>query len=164
MPGIPLEQPRAGNNRTSDNKGVSSYLFEKAALTDPKAAPGFVAAFSQSSVGDTSPNVLGAWCDDGTGTQCTFDKSTCGGTSQACHGRGKSNSEIFESSFLSEVFQTTSSVISKSAYQRFFGNVRRDHLDQICLRFFFPLVFLTIRSNSNLKLAAVFLDSSKNFV
>ena len=71
-------------------------MFEKAALTDPKAAPGFVAAFSQSSVGDTSPNVLGAWCDDGTGTQCTFDKSTCGGTSQACHGRGKSNSEIFE--------------------------------------------------------------------
>ncbi|KAH7317703.1 neutral/alkaline nonlysosomal ceramidase-like protein [Rhexocercosporidium sp. MPI-PUGE-AT-0058] len=73
---------------TGDNKGLSSYLFEKAALTDPKAAPGFVAAFSQSSVGDTTPNVLGAWCDDGTGTQCTFEKSTCGGTSQACHGRG----------------------------------------------------------------------------
>ncbi|RAL63284.1 hypothetical protein DID88_004360 [Monilinia fructigena] len=45
--------------------GVAAYLFEKAALTDPKAAPGFVAGFSQSSVGDTTPNVLGAWCDDG---------------------------------------------------------------------------------------------------
>ncbi|CZS98142.1 related to ceramidase [Rhynchosporium agropyri] len=73
---------------TGDNKGLSSYLFEKAALNDPSAAPGFVAAFSQSSVGDTTPNVLGAWCDDGSGTQCTFEKSTCGGTSQACHGRG----------------------------------------------------------------------------
>jgi neutral ceramidase len=57
-------------------------------LKDASAAPGFVAAFSQSSVGDTTPNVLGAWCDDGSGTQCTLDKSTCGGTSQACHGRG----------------------------------------------------------------------------
>ncbi|KAG9228218.1 neutral/alkaline nonlysosomal ceramidase-like protein [Amylocarpus encephaloides] len=71
-----------------DNKGVSSYLFEKAMLNDASAAPGFVAAFSQSSVGDTSPNVLGAWCDDGTGTMCTLENSTCGGTSQACHGRG----------------------------------------------------------------------------
>lgn len=59
--------------------------------TDKTAAPGFVAAFSQSSVGDTTPNVLGAWCDDGTGVQCTFEKSLCGpapGTADACHGRG----------------------------------------------------------------------------
>ncbi|EPE24469.1 hypothetical protein GLAREA_08321 [Glarea lozoyensis ATCC 20868] len=73
---------------SGDNKGVSSYLFEKAMLSDTSAAPGFVAAFSQSSVGDTTPNVLGAWCDDGSGKQCTLDKSTCNGTSQACHGRG----------------------------------------------------------------------------
>jgi neutral ceramidase len=73
---------------SGDNKGVSSYLFEKAMLSDSSAAPGFVAAFSQSSVGDTSPNVLGAWCDDGSSKQCTLDKSTCNGTSQACHGRG----------------------------------------------------------------------------
>lgn len=56
--------------------------------TDASAAPGFVAAFSQSSVGDTSPNVLGAWCDDGSGEQCTFEQSTCGGTTENCHGRG----------------------------------------------------------------------------
>ncbi|TEY86407.1 hypothetical protein BOTCAL_0009g00340 [Botryotinia calthae] len=73
---------------TGDNKGVAAYLFEKAALTDPKAAPGFVAGFSQSSVGDTSPNVLGAWCDDGSGQQCTLENSTCAGISETCHGRG----------------------------------------------------------------------------
>ncbi|KAL3420116.1 neutral/alkaline non-lysosomal ceramidase [Phlyctema vagabunda] len=73
---------------TGDNKGVAAYLFEKAALNDPTAAAGFVAGFSQSSVGDTTPNVLGAWCDDGSGQQCTLEKSTCSGTSQACHGRG----------------------------------------------------------------------------
>ncbi|ESZ90091.1 neutral ceramidase precursor [Sclerotinia borealis F-4128] len=71
-----------------DNKGVAANLFEKAALTDTKAAPGFVAGFSQSSVGDTTPNVLGAWCDDGSGKQCTVNNSTCAGISQTCHGRG----------------------------------------------------------------------------
>ncbi|PQE06083.1 neutral alkaline non-lysosomal ceramidase protein [Rutstroemia sp. NJR-2017a BBW] len=71
-----------------DNKGVAAYLFEQAALTDPKAAPGFVAGFSQSSVGDTTPNVLGAYCDDGSGQMCTLENSTCAGISQTCHGRG----------------------------------------------------------------------------
>jgi neutral ceramidase len=55
--------------------------------SDASAAPGFVAAFSQSSVGDTSPNVLGTWCDS-TGEQCTFEQSTCGGTTEDCHGHG----------------------------------------------------------------------------
>jgi neutral ceramidase len=70
-----------------DNKGVSSYLFEEAMKSDQSAAPGFVAAFSQSSVGDTSPNVLGTWCDT-TGEQCDFEHSTCGGTTEDCHGHG----------------------------------------------------------------------------
>ncbi|RDL31399.1 Uncharacterized protein BP5553_09608 [Venustampulla echinocandica] len=78
--------------RASDglNTGIlaCSYLFEKAMASDASAAPGFVAAFSQSSVGDTTPNVLGAWCDDGSGQMCTLENSTCGGKSQACHGRG----------------------------------------------------------------------------
>jgi neutral ceramidase len=56
--------------------------------TDSSAASGFVAAFSQSSVGDTSPNVLGAWCDDGSGEMCTLEQSTCSGTTENCHGRG----------------------------------------------------------------------------
>ncbi|KAK0628903.1 Neutral/alkaline nonlysosomal ceramidase [Bombardia bombarda] len=74
---------------TGDNKGLAAYLFEKSVEGDSQAAPGFVAGFSQANVGDTTPNVLGAWCDDGSGTQCDFQTSVCAdGKSQSCHGRG----------------------------------------------------------------------------
>jgi neutral ceramidase len=72
-----------------DNKGVAAYLLEKDMEGDASAAPGFVAGFSQANVGDTTPNTLGAWCDDGSGQRCSFENSTCAdGKSQACHGRG----------------------------------------------------------------------------
>jgi neutral ceramidase len=71
-----------------DNKGVAAYLFEQDAAGTEDAADGFVAGFSQANVGDTTPNVLGAYCEDGTGNQCRLNDSTCGGKSQACHGRG----------------------------------------------------------------------------
>ncbi|KAK4190805.1 Neutral/alkaline nonlysosomal ceramidase [Podospora australis] len=80
-----------GNNThvTGDNKGLAAYYFEKSVKGDSLAADGFVAGFSQANVGDTSPNVLGAWCDDGSGQQCDFQTSACAdGKSQACHGRG----------------------------------------------------------------------------
>jgi len=73
---------------TGDNKGVAEYLFEKAMLNDSSATDNFVAGFSQASVGDTTPNVLGAWCDDGSGQMCSLENSTCSGTSSTCHGRG----------------------------------------------------------------------------
>ncbi|CAK7264621.1 hypothetical protein SEPCBS119000_001091 [Sporothrix epigloea] len=74
---------------TGDNKGVAAYLFEKEMATDVNAAPGFVAGFSQANVGDTTPNVLGAWCDDGSGQMCSYENSTCAdGKSESCHGRG----------------------------------------------------------------------------
>ncbi|KAJ0307860.1 hypothetical protein COL516b_003831 [Colletotrichum fioriniae] len=72
-----------------DNKGVAAYLLEKDLASDAGAAPGFVAGFSQANVGDTTPNVLGAYCDDGSGQQCSLENSTCAdGKSQSCHGRG----------------------------------------------------------------------------
>ncbi|KAK1520388.1 neutral/alkaline non-lysosomal ceramidase [Colletotrichum costaricense] len=72
-----------------DNKGVAAYLLEKDLASDASAAPGFVAGFSQANVGDTTPNVLGAYCDDGSGQQCSLENSTCAdGKSQSCHGRG----------------------------------------------------------------------------
>jgi neutral ceramidase len=80
-----------GNNTliSGDNKGVAADLFEKSLIGDENAAKGFVAGFSQASVGDTTPNVLGAWCEDGSGEQCNFKNSTCGnGKSQFCHARG----------------------------------------------------------------------------
>jgi neutral ceramidase len=79
-----------GNNTivSADNKGVAADLFEKSVAGARNAADGFVAGFSQANVGDTTPNVLGAWCEDGSNQMCTFENSTCGGTSEACHGRG----------------------------------------------------------------------------
>lgn len=80
-----------GNNTivTGDNKGVAATLFEKSVAGTENAADGFVAGFSQANVGDTSPNVLGAWCEDGSGQMCSFENSTCSdGKSQMCHARG----------------------------------------------------------------------------
>ncbi|KAL3424353.1 Neutral ceramidase 2 [Phlyctema vagabunda] len=80
-----------GNNTliSGDNKGVAARLFEKSVAKEGSSTDDFVAGFSQASVGDTSPNVLGAWCEDGTGQQCTFENSTCSdGKSQFCHARG----------------------------------------------------------------------------
>ncbi|EGD97094.1 ceramidase [Trichophyton tonsurans CBS 112818] len=72
---------------SGDNKGVAAYLFERAAKGDDRFAEGFIAGFSQSSVGDTSPNTLGPFCED-TGLDCKFEDSTCGGSTAKCHGRG----------------------------------------------------------------------------
>ncbi|APA12419.1 hypothetical protein SS1G_10538 [Sclerotinia sclerotiorum 1980 UF-70] len=80
-----------GNNTliSGDNKGVAADLFEKSVNKEENAAGSFVAGFSQANVGDTSPNVLGAWCEDGSGQQCSFENSTCSdGKSQYCHARG----------------------------------------------------------------------------
>lgn len=73
---------------TGDNKGVAAYLFERSVDGDARFADDVVIGFSQANVGDTSPNILGAWCEDGSGKMCTYRDSTCGGTNEACHGRG----------------------------------------------------------------------------
>lgn len=52
--------------------------------------PGFVAGFSQSNVGDVSPNILGQYCEGGRddGLECQIDDSTCDGKVGPCHARG----------------------------------------------------------------------------
>ncbi len=79
-----------GNNSliSGDNKGVAAYLFEQEMRKASRENLDFVAGFSQSNVGDTSPNVLGAYCEDGSGKRCKFEDSTCLGRSEHCHGRG----------------------------------------------------------------------------
>ena len=67
-----------------DNKGVAAYLMEEAMSAQNED---FVAGFSQANVGDTSPNILGAFCED-TGLACSFEDSLCNGKTQGCHGRG----------------------------------------------------------------------------
>ncbi|KAH8097107.1 Neutral/alkaline nonlysosomal ceramidase [Cristinia sonorae] len=78
---------------SGDNKGMAAYLYE--ALVEPSALPGatsFVAGFTQSNVGDTSPNTEGAFCESPgqpwDGLPCEFEHSTCGNKTQDCHGRG----------------------------------------------------------------------------
>ena len=79
-----------GNNTliSGDNKGVAADLLEKDIRQIEGADDDFVAGFSQANVGDTSPNVLGAYCEDGSGEKCNFEDSTCGGRNEPCHGRG----------------------------------------------------------------------------
>ncbi|KAH9875666.1 hypothetical protein IAQ61_003130 [Plenodomus lingam] len=118
-----------------DNKGVAAYLLEQdvAANADAtNAAEGFVAGFSQSTVGDTTPNVQGAWCEDGSNTQCRLNDSTCGGRSQDCHGRGpffglndggaKSCYEIGK-----RQFDGAKSILSSSSFTSLSGKVRSFH-------------------------------------
>lgn len=73
---------------TGDNKGVAAYLFERSVEKDSRFVDDPVIGFSQANVGDTSPNIHGAWCEDGSGKECRYSDSTCGGTNEACHGRG----------------------------------------------------------------------------
>lgn len=81
-----------GNNTivTGDNKGVAATLFEQYAKDQTSAASDLVAGFSQANVGDTSPNIMGAYCESGVdeGQQCDFKTSLCGGKNGPCHGRG----------------------------------------------------------------------------
>ena len=79
-----------GNNTliTGDNKGVAATMFEKSVRGSEATTSDFVAGFSQANVGDTSPNVLGAYCEDGSGRMCSFNSSLCGGKTEPCHGRG----------------------------------------------------------------------------
>lgn len=83
---------------SGDNRGYASYLLEKA--NNGKADPGkgdYVAAFAATSLGDVSPNTMGAKCLD-TGLPCNGETSTCNGRSQLCmaFGPGK-NGDMFES-------------------------------------------------------------------
>jgi neutral ceramidase len=73
---------------TGDNKGVAAWLFDRSVQNDSRFTDDFVAGFSQSNVGDTTPNVLGAWCEDGSGEKCRYTDSTCGGRAEPCQGRG----------------------------------------------------------------------------
>lgn len=54
---------------SGDNKGVAAQFMEEWAMQSSANSNGsvggdFIAAFGQSNVGDTSPNILGAFCQD----------------------------------------------------------------------------------------------------
>lgn len=77
----------------SQTLGLQNFRLEFSILTLPSTSPppAFIAGFSQSSVGDTTPNVGGAFCDSG--DPCDPHHSTCPdkfnqGRVETCHGRG----------------------------------------------------------------------------
>lgn len=74
---------------TGDNKGLASMELE-AALAPANITRGsgdFVASFYSANLGDSSPNIAGAFCPDGV-TPCDALRSTCDGRNAGCQGRG----------------------------------------------------------------------------
>ncbi|KAL2629939.1 hypothetical protein R1flu_014625 [Riccia fluitans] len=66
---------------------MSSIMHRVRSPMKDSLKPPFVAAFCQSNVGDTTPNIQGAFCLD-TGLACDFNHSTCNGKNEQCVGRG----------------------------------------------------------------------------
>ncbi|PHH90442.1 hypothetical protein CDD83_3650 [Cordyceps sp. RAO-2017] len=72
-----------------DNKGLAAWMVEQKMKEDDSAADGFIAAFSQANLADASPNIEGAWCEDGSGQPCSLESAACpDGKVTKCHGRG----------------------------------------------------------------------------
>jgi neutral ceramidase len=73
----------------NNNNSYAAIKFEQA--MNPPESPtgmptGFVAAFSQTNMGDVSPNTEGAKCLD-TGLPCDYKLSTCNGRNEMCIAR-----------------------------------------------------------------------------
>lgn len=85
---------------SSDNKGIAELLFEEH-MNGKNVLPGqnqgkFIAAFAQLPEGDSSANILGAFCYDG--SECS-KSSTCPKGTPHCHGKGPGK-DHFESSYI----------------------------------------------------------------
>lgn len=80
---------RNNTHVAGDNKGLAAWMTEQKMRKDSAFADDFIAAFSQANLGDVTPNIEGAWCEDGSNEQCDFVNATCrDGKVKACQGRG----------------------------------------------------------------------------
>ncbi|CBI18885.3 neutral ceramidase 2 isoform X2 [Vitis vinifera] len=87
----------------------------------------FVGAFCQSNVGDVTPNVLGAFCND-TGLPCDFNHSSCHGNNQLCLGRGPGYpDEILSTKIIGERQFQTAVDLFKYAKEELTGKVDYRH-------------------------------------
>jgi neutral ceramidase len=104
---------------SGDNKGYASMLWEEK-MNPNGTLPGmgnWVGAVAQSNEGDVSPNTRGAFCDNG--SPCDYAHSTCGGTSQGCHGYGPGRDEFESTKIIGtnqfkkahELYQSASTVL-----------------------------------------------------
>ncbi|KAM3523860.1 hypothetical protein MY4038_008013 [Beauveria bassiana] len=80
---------RNNTHVAGDNKALAAWMVEQDAKSSSQYADNFIAGFSQANLGDASPNVEGAWCEDGSQAQCHLEDATCkDGTVLKCQGRG----------------------------------------------------------------------------
>ncbi|XP_030631323.1 neutral ceramidase [Chanos chanos] len=113
---------------SADNLGYASYLFEqeKNVGSFPGQGP-FVAAFSSSNLGDSSPNVLGPKCEN-SGEPCDIVTSSCpvGGT-KMCIASGP-GTDMFESTrIIGERIAKKARELYSSAKQEVHGSVHFAH-------------------------------------
>lgn len=119
--------------RLSSTGGVNrpDVMHRVRSLFQSKSRPRFVAAFCQSNVGDTSPNVQGAVCLD-TGIACDFNHSTCNGKNELCVGRGPAYPDDFASTKIIGERQFKKAVsLFDNATEQVMGKIgfRHTHLD-----------------------------------
>ncbi|KAI5066226.1 hypothetical protein GOP47_0018850 [Adiantum capillus-veneris] len=115
----------------SDGKRPEVIPRRVRSLFQGTSRPRFVAAFCQSNVGDTSPNVQGAVCLD-TGIACDFNHSTCSGRSELCIGRGPAYPDDFASTTIIGDRQFKKAVqLFDGATKQLSGTIgyRQKHLD-----------------------------------
>lgn len=111
---------------SSDNKGYAAYLFEKKINGGLAGRGNFVAAFSQTSEGDISPNTRGAMCDDG--TQCDAMHSTCGGFCQGCNSVGPGKDEFESTKIIGEIQMNKAMDLYKGSNRVLKGDIQYMHV------------------------------------
>lgn len=114
-----------------DSKGVAAHLMEAWAAVGGSGtgtAHGFISAFAQASVGDTSPNTLGAFCND-TGLPCDLATSTCNGRNAQCMGRGPAWPNDEESNLIIAQLQADKATeLFEGATERVTGPIQYGHM------------------------------------
>ncbi|CAG8667954.1 7669_t:CDS:2 [Funneliformis mosseae] len=119
---FPVHPVSMMNNNTlisGDNKGAASYFLEReyngnGTLTGEET---IVHAFSNSNLGDSSPNIFGPYCAD-TGNPCDYKTSTCNGKKDNCWGRGYgylTGDDIYATKIIAELHVTKAKELISSA-------------------------------------------------
>nr|XP_055031802.1 neutral ceramidase [Misgurnus anguillicaudatus]XP_055031803.1 neutral ceramidase [Misgurnus anguillicaudatus] len=113
---------------SSDNMGYASYAFEQEKNIGflPGEGP-FVAGFSSSNLGDSSPNIRGPVCVD-TGEKCDYLNSSCPiGGKKACIAFGPGE-DMFESTrLIGENIYKKAKELYSSAPQELHGSINSAH-------------------------------------
>lgn len=109
---------------SGDNKGYGSQLLEK---KFSQLNSKFVGAVAQSNEGDVSPNIRGAFCDNG--MPCEEAHSTCGGWSEGCHGYGPGKTDFESTKMIGEnQFNAISGLYSQGSGTYLSGEISYMHV------------------------------------